>query len=165
MTVQATDQPADSTLLVRADEGEALWWFSSLAVVKATAADTGGRLTVLDITDPPGEQTPRFISHTYDMAYWILDGTVLFEVEGAPVEARPGDLIFVPRGVPQQHTAGPEGCRWLSITLPGGLEDLASRIAQPAATRALPRQPAEARDPEQLLAIGAEHGMQPVDGV
>jgi hypothetical protein len=67
MTVQASDQQAPRTLLVRADEGEALWWFSSLAVVKATAADTGGRLTLLDITDPPGEQTPRFTSHTYDM--------------------------------------------------------------------------------------------------
>ena len=165
MTVQASNQQADRTLLVRGDEGEPLWWFSSLAVVKATAADTGGRLTVLDITEPAGEETPRHTSHKYDMAYWILDGTVRFEVNGAPVQAQTGDLIFVPRGVPQQHTVGAEGCRWLSSTLPGGLEDLARRIAQPAAARTLPPQPVEARDPDQLLAIGAEHGMEPLADV
>ena len=41
-------------LAVRSDEGEARWWLGALAIIKATAADTGGNLTLLDVTDPPG---------------------------------------------------------------------------------------------------------------
>jgi hypothetical protein len=33
-------------------EGEPRWWLGALAVIKATAADTGGHLTVVDVTDP-----------------------------------------------------------------------------------------------------------------
>ena len=43
-------------LAVRSDEGEARWWLGALAIIKATAADTGGSLTVLDVTDPPGSK-------------------------------------------------------------------------------------------------------------
>jgi len=39
---------------VRKDEGEAWWWFGSLAVIKASAADTGGQMTIVEITEPPG---------------------------------------------------------------------------------------------------------------
>jgi hypothetical protein len=53
-------------LAVRSDEGEARWWLGALAVIKATAADTGGDLTVMDVTDPPAQSTSRgrdFRSH------------------------------------------------------------------------------------------------------
>jgi hypothetical protein len=39
-------------LAVRSEEGEARWWLGALAVIKATAADTGGHLTIVDVTDP-----------------------------------------------------------------------------------------------------------------
>ena len=50
-------------LAVRSDEGEARWWLGALAIIKATAADTGGNLTLLDVTDPPGVK-PRCMSIT-----------------------------------------------------------------------------------------------------
>ena len=52
MTDQAM-QPLEP-LVVRSDEGEARWWFGALAEVKATAADTGGQMTVVEVTEPPG---------------------------------------------------------------------------------------------------------------
>ena len=38
---------------VRSGEGEARWWLGALAVIKATSADTGGHLTVVEVTYPP----------------------------------------------------------------------------------------------------------------
>ena len=52
MTDQAM-QPLQP-LVVRNDEGEARWWFGALAGVKATAADTGGQMTIVEVTEPPG---------------------------------------------------------------------------------------------------------------
>jgi hypothetical protein len=42
---------------IRAGEGEARWWFAALAEIKASAADTDGQLTIVEVTEPPGAQT------------------------------------------------------------------------------------------------------------
>ena len=65
---------------VRSGEGEARWWLGALAVIKATAADTGGQLTVLEVTDPPGVEAPFHVHHKEDEAFWVLEGDVTFEV-------------------------------------------------------------------------------------
>ncbi len=39
-----------SPIAVHAGQGEALWWFGSLAEIKATAADTGGQMTIIELT-------------------------------------------------------------------------------------------------------------------
>ena len=38
---------------VRSGQGEARWWFGALAEIKATAADTGGQMTILEVTEHP----------------------------------------------------------------------------------------------------------------
>jgi hypothetical protein len=59
---------------VAKDEGEARWWFASLAVIKATAVDTGGQMTIIEITEPPGSQAPLHVHHREDEIFWILEG-------------------------------------------------------------------------------------------
>ena len=39
-------------IAVRSDEGEARWWMGSLALVLATAEDTGGQMTIIEVTEP-----------------------------------------------------------------------------------------------------------------
>ncbi len=39
--------------LTRRGEGEARWWFGSLAEIKLTAEQTGGLLSIIEITEPP----------------------------------------------------------------------------------------------------------------
>src|ERR687897_1788464 len=45
------------------DGGDARWWFGSLAVIKATAADTGGQMAILEVTGPPGAGAPSPVPH------------------------------------------------------------------------------------------------------
>ncbi len=54
---------------VAKDEGEARWWFSCLAVIKATAADTGGQMTIIEVTEPPGVQGPLHVHHREDEGF------------------------------------------------------------------------------------------------
>ena len=75
-------------LAVRTDEGEARWWLGALAIIKATAADTRGSLTILEVTDPPGVKAPMHVHHREDEAFWVLEGEVTFEVGGKTIEAR-----------------------------------------------------------------------------
>ena len=76
---------------VGADEGEARWWFGSLAVIKATAAQTGGQMAIIEITEPPGAEAPLHVHHREDEGFWLLEGSATFEVGDTTIEAHAGD--------------------------------------------------------------------------
>src|SRR5262249_19115458 len=116
--------PSRQPVVVTAQGGQARWWFSNLAVIKATAADTGGQLSIVECTEPPGVAGPRHVHHREDEAFWVLDGAVTFEIGDATIVAHAGDYVFGPRDVPHRYAVGDAGCRMLFITTPGGFEDL-----------------------------------------
>lgn len=65
-------------------EGEARWWFGALAVIKATSADTGGQMTIVEVTEAPGAEAPLHVHHREDEAFWILEGDVPSESATPP---------------------------------------------------------------------------------
>jgi quercetin dioxygenase-like cupin family protein len=162
MTTEVTSAQALKPLAVRSDEGEAFWWFGNLAVIKTTADDTAGQLTIVEITAPPGLEVPLHVHRRDDEGFWILEGDVTFEVGDATIEAHAGDYAFGPRNIPHRYTVGNDGCRMLFITVPGGLEDLIRDTGEPAPSRTAPPLP-EPPDPaemERLSALVAKRGYE-----
>jgi quercetin dioxygenase-like cupin family protein len=125
-------------LAVPSAGGEARWWFDGRAVIKATAADTGGHLTILEITEPPNSEAPLHVHHREDESFWILEGGATFDVGDRTIQARAGDYVFGPRHIPHRYTTGPEGCRMLFIFTPGGFEELLRATSRPAEGDGLP---------------------------
>jgi quercetin dioxygenase-like cupin family protein len=145
-------------MAVRGGEGEARWWLGGLVVLRATAADTDGRLTVLDVTDPPGVEAPLHVHHKEDEAFWVLEGDVTFEVGGKTIEATAGDFVFGPRDIPHRYTVGAAGSRMLFILTPGGFEDLVRATSDPAGSRTLPPPDHPMPDEAQMMAAQAAAG-------
>jgi quercetin dioxygenase-like cupin family protein len=143
---------------VRQEEGEARWWFGALAVIKATAADTDGQMTIVEITEPPGAQAPLHVHHREDEAFWILAGSATFEVGDTTIEARAGDYLFGPRDIPHRYTIGDAGCHMLFICTPAGFEDLVMAMSEPAGSRTLPPPSDDEPDMERIGAIAEAHG-------
>lgn len=133
---------------VASDEGEARWWSEGLAVIKTRAADTGGLMSIIEVTEAPGAEAPLHVHHREDEAFWILEGDVTFEVGETTIEAHAGDYAFGPRDIPHRYTVGSDGCRMLFILTPGGFEDLVRAMSRPAAERRLPT-PADAEQGEE----------------
>jgi quercetin dioxygenase-like cupin family protein len=158
MTPDTSQAPALKPVAVPSGEGEARWWFGSLVVIKATAADTGGQMTILEITEAPGAEGPLHVHHREDEGFWILEGDVTFEVGDATIEAHPGDYVFGPRDIPHRYTVGDTGCRMLFIFTPGGFEDLILEMSEPAGSRTLPPPSEEEPDWERIAAIAKAHG-------
>jgi quercetin dioxygenase-like cupin family protein len=147
-------------VVVRSGEGEARWWFDGLAEIKATAADTGGQMTIIEVTEPPGAEAPLHVHHREDEGFWILEGEVTLEVGGMSIEAHAGDYAFGPRGVPHRYKVGGAGCRMLFIVTPGGFEDLVVEMSQPAGSRTLPPPTDEEPDFEHVAAVAAAHNCE-----
>lgn len=144
--------------------GEARWWGEGLAVIKATGADTGGRMALLDITEPPGAEAPRHVHHKEDEGFWVLDGEVTFDVGGTTIATTKGDYAFGPRDVPHSYRVGPSGCRMLFIVTPAGFENLVREMSVPAAERTLPPSPQESPDIEGLGDLVRRYGCEILDG-
>lgn len=147
-------------LAVRGDEGEARWWFGSLAVIKATAADTGGQVGIVEITEPPGAEAPLHVHHREDEGFWVLEGEVRFEVGDATFEASAGDFAFGPRDVPHRYKVGDGGCRMLFILTPGGFEGAIMLMSSPARSRTLPPPSEAPPDMSELQATIASYGCE-----
>ena len=149
--------------VTRAHEGEARWWLQGLAELKLTADQTGGLLSVLEVTEPPnpdGAEGPLHVHHREDETFWILDGSATFTVGDRRFEAKVGDCVFGPRGVPHAYTPGPEGCRLLYVMTPGGFEKLVREMSVPAQARTTVPPSDEEPDWEHIAAVAKANGCE-----
>ena len=92
--------------------------------VKALAADTGGRLGVVETEIPAGHGPPLHVHRQEDEAFYVLSGTVDVVCGEDRHRAQAGAFVYLPRGVP--HTflgVSDEPSRVLAIVVPGGLEE------------------------------------------
>ena len=122
-----------------AGDGEARWWLGALAEIKVTAEQTGGLLSIVEITEPPDAEAPLHVHHREDEAFWILEGDVTLEVGDAAIEAqrrrlclrparRPAPLHRRPRRLPDALHHDPRRLRG-----PRARDERAGRRAHPAA--------------------------------
>lgn len=147
-----------SPFSVPSQGGEAHWWFASLAEVKATAAQTAGQLSIVEITEPPDAAAPLHVHYREDEAFYVLAGSITVEVGGTSLPLKPGDFAFAPRGIPHRYDVGSDGCRMLFILTPGGFEEIVRGMGVPAGARTLPPPVQEEPDWERVAAVAQAHG-------
>jgi mannose-6-phosphate isomerase-like protein (cupin superfamily) len=80
----------------------------SVMAFKAIAAQTGGDFSLMERTVPPRGRRPLPHRHVNcSEAFWVLDGTITFVLDGAEQRGRRDDFLLVPRGA--AHTFGNDG--------------------------------------------------------
>lgn len=93
-------------------------------LVRAAAADTDGRLTLIESAgQTPGDGPPMHVHANEDEAFYVIEGTYTWLRGEQRLEARPGDVIWLPRGVPHTFIVGPSGGRMLHLFVPGGIDE------------------------------------------
>ncbi len=145
---------------VRNAEGEARWWLGSLAVIKARSEDTGGQMTIIEVTEPPNSEAPLHVHHREDEGFWILEGSATIQIGDETFEAGPGDYVMGPRDIPHRYSVGEAGCRMLFICVPGGLDGLVRDMSEPAVTRTLPPPMESEPDWEKVAQIAESYGCE-----
>jgi mannose-6-phosphate isomerase-like protein (cupin superfamily) len=151
MSIQVSTSPQSPTA-----RGQQRWFFGMLAEVKASAADTGGRYTLVEITAPPRLQAPLHVHYREDEGFYVLDGSVTIEVGDATVELGAGQHAYGPRDIPHRFTVGPDGARMLWVLAPGGFEELIEEASVPAEAPTVP--PSSVVPPENSAEIVLRHG-------
>jgi len=57
-------------------DGEALWFFGTLATFKATAEQTGGRFSLVEQVAPRGMATPLHVHWEDDESFYVMEGEI-----------------------------------------------------------------------------------------
>ena len=141
--------------IVSAGKGTIVAARGSVMAFKAIAAQTGGDFSLMERTVPPRGRRPLPHRHVNcSEAFWVLDGTITFVLEGVEQQGRRDDFLLVPRGA--GHTFGNDGdepARLLVLHAPAmdayfaELDALWSRKTPPT--------------PEEERALMSRHGMEP----
>jgi len=140
-------------------EGQAWWFLGNLVTVKASGAQTRGRLTVVEFLNPPGFAPPLHRHLEEDEMFYLLSGTARFQCGGQDLTAGPGDFVLLPVGLPHTFVVGPdEPLHVLQITTPSGFEEFMAEVSEPARQRCLPG-PAQV-DPAALGHAAARHQVE-----
>jgi quercetin dioxygenase-like cupin family protein len=68
--------------------------------IKVSGRDTDGRLCVIDTVRIEPGGPPVHVHEAQDEVFHVLDGRFRFLIDDDLIDARPGDVLFGPRGVP-----------------------------------------------------------------
>jgi quercetin dioxygenase-like cupin family protein len=120
------------------DEGEALWFFGTLLLLKATAEQTGGRFCLCEQRARRGMVTPLHRQPADDETFVVLEGELRFFLgDDPPITAGPGVTAHVPAGAPHAFAVVSETARFLDLTTPNH-EAFFRAAGEPAPERVLP---------------------------
>jgi mannose-6-phosphate isomerase-like protein (cupin superfamily) len=116
-----------ATPLLAKDEGVSdLWWPYGPVVgrytIKTTAEQTRGSLVQLLIRDSRGASTPMHVHHDADETFYVIEGALTVVIGDERFEARAGDFVLGPRGVPHAWVVTSEHVELLVTCGPAGSE-------------------------------------------
>jgi len=108
--------------------------------VKADAETTGGVVSVLEATEPPGFGPPVHVHDDAAEAFYVLEGEYLMLLDGDEHHCPAGSFIFIPAGVPHGFRVGSVPSRKLNLYFPaamtGYFDDLSAALARTDVTQA-----------------------------
>jgi quercetin dioxygenase-like cupin family protein len=141
-------------------DGEALWAFGTLAVVKASAEATDGRVAVMWQHGPKGAGSPLHVHHREDEWFFVIDGRLTFWVGGKVIDAPAGTFVYGPRDIPHTFTISSEEAKFLLVAEPAGLDGFLRKAGEPARSLTIPPPPEGEPDMAAMSALAAEYGME-----
>ena len=134
-------------------------WFLSLPTwIRASGAETGGALSLIEQVIPPGFASPWHVHHDEDESFYVVDGTVTVVIDARSVTLTTGDYAFGPRGIPHGfRIEGTKPARVLLLTTGGEFAEFVREASRPD-DGAKPSAPSEA-DLAKLAAAAQRHGL------
>ncbi len=145
-------------LVFRPGEGKRVQARGSEMFFKATAANTGGAMSLMERELPPkgARNTPAHVHVGMMEAFYILEGCVDFSVDDEVISCGPREFLLVPGGVGHAHwNSADEAARLLIIHAPAldnyfvALQELWSETEPPTV--------------EQERELQSRFGMEPAD--
>jgi quercetin dioxygenase-like cupin family protein len=136
-----------------------LWVLGQLVTLKLTAADTQGSFSLCEVVCPPGAGVPQHLHHREDETFYVLEGTMEFQLGDQRMIVEKGGFVHVPKGTFHGFTTvGSAPSRMLDCHSPGGFEAF-FEDAGTVCTDVSIGPPKAPPDMAKIMAMFEKHGM------
>lgn len=143
--------------------GEYIWFGAGLFTFKVTSEQSGGVFMLTEVTMSRGKTTPLHVHKGHDETTYLIDGELLFNVDGVERPAGPGSVAAVPRGTPHALLVTSESARLITFVTPGDAEAFYREAGDQAPSRTAPPE-GTPLDIGRLLDAGKRTGFMEVLG-
>ena len=108
-----------------------------------------------------GEVAPLHIHWREEETFYVQHGTLTIQVGDKMLQAKPGDCVYLPRGVMHSFkNTGNGEAKFLMVVTPAGLENFFAEAFQPAADHSSAPPLITQAMLERLVMAAAGHGLE-----
>lgn len=152
MTLDTITMP--QPLITALDEEAADYFLGLPSWVRATAAQTGGSMGIVEQTMPAGFASPYHVHHREDELWYVLEGEVRFVSGPTSIAVPKGGIAFLPKAIPHGfQVVGARDARMLCVTTPAGFEAFIDENSDPTP-------PIGGPDMARLMATTSKYGLE-----
>jgi quercetin dioxygenase-like cupin family protein len=138
-------------------EGEAIWFNGALMNVKVPGEWSDDAFSLVEVTSTEGRATGLHIDPSHE-TFYVLEGELLFHVDGEERRAEAGDSVAVPEGVPHAFLVVSDVARFLVLNTPGTHDRFFRAGGEPATDRDFAGAPQP--NLERTMAAAQEYGVK-----
>jgi quercetin dioxygenase-like cupin family protein len=142
---------------VPGSEGERIWFNGALVTVKMPGDWSDDAFSLVEVASTRGRATGLHTDPSHE-TFLVLEGEMLFHVDGEELEASAGDVVAVRQGVPHAFLVTSEVARFLVLNTPGTHDRFFRDGGEPATSADLAAAPPP--DLERTMAAAKEHGVR-----
>jgi quercetin dioxygenase-like cupin family protein len=148
---------ASAVRTVAPQEGEAIWFNGALQNVKLPGEWSDDALSIVEVASTEGRATGLHADPS-DETFYVLDGELLFHVDGDEHRAGRGETVAIRRGTPHAFLVTSPTARFLVMNTPGTQDRFFRAGGEPALDRDFATAPPP--DHARTLAAAEEHGVR-----
>jgi quercetin dioxygenase-like cupin family protein len=143
--------------VVAPSEGDAIWFNGALQNVKLPGGWSDDALCLVEVASTEGRATGLHTDPSHEIFY-VLEGELLFHVDGEEHRAPAGQTVAIRQGVPHAFLIVSETARFLVMNTPGTQERFFRAGGEPALSRDFAAAPPP--NPERTKAAADEYGVK-----
>jgi mannose-6-phosphate isomerase-like protein (cupin superfamily) len=151
--------PVTRSVISSSDTQTAIWFLGALSQVRVSGEQTGGAFSLAENLVRRGGGSPVHVHDREDETFFVLDGELRVIVGEEDFAAGPGTVAVLPRRLRHAYVVTSATARFLVLHSPGGFEQFAAEVGEPAQARTLPPEPARPPDLAALAQVAARHGI------
>src|SRR5262249_54102009 len=127
----------------------------------ATGDDTNGKYALFEALVGPGGGPPPHVHSREEEGFYVLEGKIIFTINGERVVATAGMFANMPVGTPHSFkNESDKPARMLISVAPAGLEKMFFEVGVPLPEGATTALPPTKEEIEKLLAVAPSYGIE-----
>lgn len=146
--------------LTNRNKENSYWYMGHLMSLLLTSKQTDGRYALLRATERRGLEPPPHTHTKEDETFLILEGEVMYIVGNQTLNAKEGDVVFLPKNIQHSFKIQTEKLETLILLAPGGFENYFVEMSKPAEELQLPPLPQGPPDITKLIATASKYGIK-----